>query len=89
MSDNDGIYSFKNGNEFRGSFKTCSKICNNKFGMFDGTGSLKILGVGTYTGQFLNGEINGPGKFEYLQGQKIEGTFCSTIEELIKGFERK
>jgi len=71
MCDTDGIYSFKNGNEYRGSFKTCSKLCNNKFGMFDGQAQLKISGVGTFTGTFTNGLVHGKGKFEFLEGQKI------------------
>jgi hypothetical protein len=38
MCDHEGVYSYKNGNEYRGSFKTCSKLCNSKFGMIDGPG---------------------------------------------------
>lgn len=83
MCDNDGIYSFKNGNEYRGDFKTTFA---NKYGVFEGQGQLKISGVGTFVGQFSSGNANGPGKFEYCDGQKtFEGTWTNTkIEDLIK-----
>ena len=67
MCDHDGIYSFKNGNEYRGSLKTAP---GSKYGMIEGKGSLKIPGVGTYTGSFANGMVSGPGKFDFIDGQK-------------------
>jgi len=68
MCDHEGIYSYKNGNEYRGSFKTCSKLMINKYGMFEGLGILKMSGIGTFTGQFKNGHANGPGKFDFING---------------------
>ena len=66
MCDNDGIYYFRNGNEYQGQFKTFS----NKHGVFDGNGQLKIDGVGVYTGKFSMGNINGQGKIEFYDQRK-------------------
>ena len=86
MCDNDGIFSFKNGNEYRGDF--CTSGATNKYGIIDGQGQLKISGVGTFTGSFANGNVNGPGKFEYCDGQKAyEGAWTNTkIDDFIKQF---
>lgn len=87
MCDNDGIFSFKNGNEYRGDF--CTSVAN-KYGIIDGQGQLKISGVGTFTGSFTNGNVNGSGKFEYCDGQKAyEGTWTNTkIDDFIKQFAK-
>ena len=61
MCDNDGTYHFRNGNEYKGQYKTFS----NKHGIIDGNGQLKIVGFGIYTGRFSMGNINGPGKIEF------------------------
>ena len=71
MCDSNGIYQFKNGNEYVGSFKACSKIVSRKYGCFGGQGQLKIAGKGTYTGNFANHCVSGNGKFESLDGQIV------------------
>ena len=65
MCDPEGIYYFKNGNEYRGSFRTCYKL-TSKYGCFEGLGKLKIVGLGVFQGIFKNGQINGHGTFEYF-----------------------
>lgn len=52
MSDDEGIFIFKNGNEYRGSFKGNSNLSFNKYGIFDGIGELKIIRKGTFFGKF-------------------------------------
>ena len=85
MCDNDGIYSFKNGNEYRGNFKTCSKLMINKYGCFEGQGVLKISGIGSFTGNFKNGHADGPGKFDIINGETHEAIWNnSSIIELVK-----
>jgi len=53
MCDPEGVYTFKNGNEYRGSFRTCSRL-TSKYGIFEGEGKLKISDLGTFNGKFLN-----------------------------------
>lgn len=71
MSDPDGQYRFKNGNEFNGSLKPCSQLLSRKYGCFDGPGTLKVLGKGQFVGLFKNHCIHGNGKFESLDGQIV------------------
>jgi hypothetical protein len=83
MCDPEGIYSFKMGNEYRGSFRTCSKL-TNKYGCFEGPGVLKIGEIATFEGYFKNGNIKGPGKIEFSNGKNsIERVWENTsIEDL-------
>jgi hypothetical protein len=88
MCDPEGIYSFKWGNEYRGSFRTCSKL-TNKYGCFEGPGILKIADVATFEGYFKNGNIQGPGKIKFSNGkapfeQIWENTSIDDLHELIK-----
>ena len=84
MCDPEGVYTFKNGNEYRGSFRTCSKL-TSKYGIFEGQGTLKISGLGTFHGSFLNSQIHGLGKFELSNGEgNIERNWQKTsIDELV------
>jgi len=72
MCDPEGIYTYKNGIEYRGQLKTCSKIAQGKFGIFEGAGTLIIPKVGTFNGYFKNNAVHGPGEFITLQGKTIE-----------------
>jgi len=90
MCDHEGIYSYKNGNEYRGSFKTCSKYCSSKYGMIDGPGTLKMSGIGTFTGNFKDGEIHGPGRMEFLDPKMkpLEENFEHvSITEFVKSYD--
>lgn len=85
MCDPEGVFSFKNGNEYRGSFRTCSKL-TSKYGCFEGAGTLRLVGMGTFEGYFKNGKIHGPGIFELNNGKDpIEKNWQHTsIDELIE-----
>ena len=50
MNDTDGVYTFSNGDEYRGSCKTCSRhvIEQGEIGCFDGPGQLTIKHKGTF-----------------------------------------
>ena len=52
MCDVNGEYYFANGNTYKGSFKQCSKLVSNKFGQFEGEGTLNLFGIGKYIGLF-------------------------------------
>ena len=90
MCDPEGLYKFKNGSEYIGSFKTCSKLTQNKYGMFEGHGTLKIPGVGTFEGIFKNNLALGPGimKFEDASKKTIETNFNNeSAMDLIERFK--
>ena len=74
MCDPEGVYTFKNGNEYRGSFRTCSRL-TSKYGIFEGEGKLKISDLGTFNGKFLNNQIHGLGTYFYKDGRKYVGEF--------------
>mmetsp|Transcript_4967 Transcript_4967/g.8470 ORF Transcript_4967/g.8470 Transcript_4967/m.8470 type:complete len:173 (-) Transcript_4967:84-602(-) len=71
MCDPEGIYIFKNGNQYKGGFNTCSRSLS-KFGVFEGAGTLKIDGLGIFTGMFQNNMVNGAGKFIHINSNKQE-----------------
>lgn len=62
MCNDDGVYTFKNGNEYRGGFKPVRKskleLANV---LFEGKGELKIAGLGAFIGQFKESFSYGPG----------------------------
>ena len=74
MCDHDGHYTFGNGNTYNGSFQMCSQFASNKFGMIHGKGILNFIGLGTFEGNFQNGNVHGQGHI-MLQGNeaKVEG----------------
>jgi len=41
--------------------------------MFEGYGTMLFVGIGTYKGMFEGGNLNGKGRFEYLDGSIYEG----------------
>lgn len=87
MCDPEGDYFYKNGNEYRGQFKTCSKFyTQQKYGIIEGSGVLKVAGLGTYKGNFINNMIHGDGTFEFTNSKKkIEGTWKNCkIDDFVK-----
>ena len=82
MCDPEGLYYFKNGNEFKGSFRTCSKL-TCKYGCFEGPGILQIQGLGVFKGKFKNNKIEGPGKLTFSSGDRapIEAIWQQTSIE--------
>jgi hypothetical protein len=89
MCDHDGIFTFANKNEYKGSLTTCSKLASGKYGMFHGAASLQLKDFGNFTGSFDNGSIHGDGKFEFFRcDQTFEGRWDHTpIEEFIAQME--
>ena len=85
MCDKNGEYSFANGNNYMGCCKQCSKLTNNKYGQFDGEGTLSLFGLGIYKGSFQNNKICGKGKFTSLdQTFELENNWPSiTINQFI------
>jgi hypothetical protein len=69
MCDPEGSYTFSNGDEYRGSFRSCSKLIACKYGCFEGPGKLMIAGFGIFTGNFKGGKIHGSGRIEFLDGR--------------------
>jgi hypothetical protein len=62
MNDFEGQYTFKNGNEYKGSLRLSS---SSKFGVFHGSATLTVVDLGIFTGTFEDNKINGPGRFEF------------------------
>merc|ERR1712093_172026 len=73
MQDDDAVYIFANGDEYRGAFSASKKRKKEHVhGCFEGLGSLRIHGYGTFIGQFKYGEAVGTGKVETLGGTVID-----------------
>ena len=91
MCDPDGLFIFKDGNRYKGSLKTCSKICINKFGSFDGQGKLILKDLGEFTGTFHDSKVDGKGTFEDLKGKiRVEDTWKNvSIDELVKDLQKR
>ena len=88
MCDADGVYTYKNGNEYRGGFKTCAKNRSQlPYGCFEGQGQLKVVDVGIYIGRFKTNCAVGPGSVMLMNGKIIEleaDLADETIEEIVK-----
>jgi len=41
--------------------------------MLEGYGTMLFVGIGTYKGMFEGGNLNGKGRFEYLDGSIYDG----------------
>ena len=67
MCDKEGIYSFKNGNEYRGHFCPSNLAM---YGVFEGRGTFKIVEVCIYSGQFKSGMICGQGRVDFINSNK-------------------
>lgn len=52
MSDDDAIYIFKNGNEYRGGFKSNNSYQFDKYGYFEGNSTFIVPKKGIFTGKF-------------------------------------
>jgi len=56
MNDVEGLYTFENGNEYKGSLKYDP---STKFGVFHGTATLIIKNLGTFSGSFEDNFVKG------------------------------
>ena len=85
MCDPEGVYIFKSGIEYRGQLKTCSRLSQSKFGIFEGSATLKIPGLGVFEGYFKNNLVHGQGMFEFTDGsESIESTWSKCkIDDLV------
>ena len=62
MNDKNGVFTFADGNSYKGGLTACSKlISEGKFGCFEGQGELRIKGVGTVNGEFSQHQFIGNG----------------------------
>ena len=66
MNDFEGLYTFSNGNEYKGSFRHSA---SSKFGVFHGSGTLKVKDLGVLTGSFEENLVHGPGRFEFSENE--------------------
>lgn len=64
MVDSNGVFTFKNGIKYTGSF---DKSNGHRFGTFNGKGSLIFPKLGSFVGHFTNGLSTGYGTFS-LEG---------------------
>ena len=74
MCDHEGLYTFSNGNTYKGSFQMCSQFAANKFGMMHGDGVLNFVGLGSFKGEFANGNVHGKGSILFeANNAKFDG----------------
>ena len=52
MCDDDAIYIFKNGNEYRGGFNSNQNFQFDKYGYFEGNSTLIVPKKGFFIGKF-------------------------------------
>ena len=73
MCDENGLYIFKNGNEYLGGIQSAKKpVSGGSCHFLDGPGQMKIAGHGTFIGNFSCGLANGKAKVETLTGRMID-----------------
>lgn len=80
MFDDDGLYIFKNGIEYRGSIKSSQNIQIEKYGFFEGNGRVNFIKKGIFVGKFQNDCANGLGRFENLDGKKLQEQIYSNLK---------
>ena len=86
MCDPDGVYLFANGNEYRGTLRTCPRL-TARFGCFEGLGVLKIAGKGaSFDGTFKSNKIQGYGTLSFNDGRPSQEKIWepTSIDDFIK-----
>lgn len=66
MNDFEGLYTYSNGNQYKGSFR---HSVNSKFGVFHGSGTLTVKDLGELIGSFEENMVHGPGRFEFSESE--------------------